>query len=638
MDNNKKLNQLLRNVTALKHDHIIIAGDFNTKQINWELNSVRGKESTYQYKLFDTVNDLFLKDVVQEPTRFRGSDNPSNLDWVLTENIDCILDKSLDAPLGPSDHSLIKIKYECTIESDMNDDTPHYSYYNGDYDTMRTEFSDAAWTESLDTMDTQQAWDSFHNRLLGLIEKHVPKKKYTNAKRPPWYGREIGLLSKQKKKAWNKYRKSSTSENWSNYTHHRNKLAHSIERCKEEYENRIALESKENPKRFWKYIKSQTKSKGKITELADKDGNLTTDDLQKAEILNNHFASVFTKEDINNIPDFSNRSENIIDTIEITEENLTKELSTLPIGKSAGPDGISNRILRELANQIAPILKNVYDKSINESKLPYQWKEAHVVAIYKKGRKKSANNYRPVSLTAICCKLLEKIIRNKMVKHLEDQGLINKDQHGFRYGRSCCTELLEVMETWTRWFDLGLPWDAIYTDFSKAFDSVPHERLLLKVEAYGIKGDLLKWIRDFLTDRKQRVVIGDKMSSWKPVTSGIPQGSVLGPILFTIFINDMPEAVDSLMKLFADDANIFKAIESIGDVTLIQDDLNKLLGWSNIWQLPLNISKCKAMHYGKGNPEHSYQMGDTPLATDTTETDVGVTTDTELNFRLHMKW
>ena len=242
-----------------------------------------------------------------------------------------------------------------------------------------------------------------------------------------------------------------------------------------------------------------------------------------------------------------------------------------------------------------------------------------------------------MSLTSLCCKALEKIIRDNIVENLESQGLLHQDQHGFRGGRSCCTQLLEVMEIWTRWTDLGIPWDTIYTDFSKAFDSVPHKRLILKLKAYGIRGNLLKWISNFLSDRKQRVVLGSQKSSWKQVTSGIPQGSVLGPILFTIFINDMPDIVESMMKLFADDAKIYKAIESVNDLTLIQDDINKLFEWSLKWQLPLNLQKCKCIHYGKRNPEHTYTIGNINLMKDDQEKDVGVTFDSSLNFRLHIK-
>ena len=224
-----------------------------------------------------------------------------------------------------------------------------------------------------------------------------------------------------------------------------------------------------------------------------------------------------------------------------------------------------------------------------------------------------------------------------MVEALESAGLISKDQHGFTTGKSCSTQLLEIMEIWTKWWDLGLQWDVVYTDFSKAFDSVPHNRLLNKLHAYGIRGNIYLWIKNFLTDRSQRVTIGQETSGWKPVTSGIPQGSVLGPILFTIFINDMPDSINSLIKLFADDTKLFKAIESLDDVDIIQNDINELYAWSKKWQLPFNINKCKVLHFGKSKNHHLYTMNNSQLTIENSEKDLGVLFDTDMNFKHHIK-
>ena len=611
VSNNDALLDLLQKIMKIKHDHILIAGDFNLKQINWESNTVRGEPSSYQQKVFDCVNDLFLYESVQQPTRFRGTNVPSNLDWILTENSNCVENIVVGPPLGMSDHSMISLNYNCITENDETDNDFNYSFYNANYDAMRQEIGDIDWEAEIENMPTQRAWDCFHSKITGLIERYVPKKKYTSSSKPRWYGRDIGKLSNAKRKAWHKYKKDPCDTNWQNYTSKRNKLTHSIENLKTVFENNIASDVKTNPKQFWKYVNNKTKSKAKISLLNDKDGNEISDDQEKAELLNNHFVSVFTKENTTNMPTFNMDRDDIsiVDNIIMSTDHIKKLLLKLNISKASGPDGINGRLLKELCNEISPLLKTIYDKSMQEGSLPYQWKEAHVIALFKKGNKRSPNNYRPVSLTSICCKIMETIIRDGIFKSLEDQGLIHKDQHGFRGGRSCCTQLLEVMEVWTGWFDRGLPWDTIYTDFSKAFDSVPHERLLKKCEAYGIRGNLLQWIRDFLSARRQRVVLGGKKSEWKSVTSGIPQGSVLGPILFTIFINDMPEVVHSCMKLFADDAKVFRAIESVEDISLIQDDIDKLLHWSSIWQLPLNINKCKCVHYGKDNPNHLYKLG-----------------------------
>ena len=193
------------------------------------------------------------------------------------------------------------------------------------------------------------------------------------------------------------------------------------------------------------------------------------------------------------------------------------------------------------------------------------------------------------------------------------------------------------MELWTDMMDKGLDWDCIYLDFSKAFDRVPHIRLQMKLEACGISGKVLDWLSSFLSNRRQSVALGSNHSEWQNVTSGIPQGSVLGPLLFVVFINDLPDQVQSFTKLFADDTKVFRAITSIEDHQILQNDLHKLVQWSEIWQLPFNIEKCKVIHHSKNNPEADYMMADTNVTTDTVEKDLGVTFDCSLQFSTHIR-
>ena len=179
--------------------------------------------------------------------------------------------------------------------------------------------------------------------------------------------------------------------------------------------------------------------------------------------------------------------------------------------------------------------------------------------------------------------------------------------------------------------------DTFYLDFAKAFDTVPHQRLLMKLRGYGIESRILTWIEAFLTDRRQRVVVNDSRSSWADVTSGIPQGSVLGPMLFIIYINDMPTSVLSSIYLFADDAKVYRNISSNDDPPTLQHDLQQLEKWSERWQLRFNSNKCKVMHLGRQNPRQNYTMGGTTLATTTSEKDLGVYVDTELTFEKHIE-
>ena len=188
--------------------------------------------------------------------------------------------------------------------------------------------------------------------------------------------------------------------------------------------------------------------------------------------------------------------------------------------------------------------------------------------------------------------------------YLTSGDLLSRHQHGFCPGRSCITQLIEVLDEWTRSIEERNPIDAIYLDFRKAFDSVPHTRLLKKLQAYGVTRHFLHWIRAFLSDRQQRVVIRGCHSRWTRVTSGVPQGSVLGPLLFLIYINDIPEVVSSSIKIFADDTKVYRSIGSPDDLTELQRDIDSLTRCSEKWQLSFN-KKCISMHVSSGNPEHS---------------------------------
>ena len=199
------------------------------------------------------------------------------------------------------------------------------------------------------------------------------------------------------------------------------------------------------------------------------------------------------------------------------------KLEKLKTSSSPGPDGIHPRILRETARSIASPLANVFQKSLACGRLPQDWKLGSVTPIFKKGDRSLPGNYRPVSLTSVPCKVLESLIRDQLVEHLSATGQLSKDQHGFRAKRSCTSQLLEVLEEWTTTMENGDPLDAVYLDFRKAFDSVPHQRLLNKLRACGVAGKVLDWIQSFLTGRHQQVIIGGHKSPWSPVLSGVPR-------------------------------------------------------------------------------------------------------------------
>ena len=240
-----------------------------------------------------------------------------------------------------------------------------------------------------------------------------------------------------------------------------------------------------------------------------------------------------------------------------------------------------------------------------------------------------------MSLTAIIVKMFESLARDAILEHMLENDLLCDDQHGFVTGRSCITQLLTVLEDWTLALEIGEPVDVIYLDFRKAFDTVPHQRLLKKLEHYGIGGKLLAWLREFLVGRKQRVVVNGVKSEWAEVSSGIPQGSVLGPLLFIIFINDMPETVSNTCKLFADDAKLYGSVKSQEGCQSLQEDLGKLEEWCQRWQMSHNTEKCHSLHLGNNNPRNVYQLNGEDLHQSTHEKDLGVIIDEDLKFHTH---
>ena len=259
--------------------------------------------------------------------------------------------------------------------------------------------------------------------------------------------------------------------------------------------------------------------------------------------------------------------------------------------------------------------------------VPNDFKTANITPIFKKGDKKSPNNYRPISLTSIVGKLFETIITNRIVAHLEERKLLKNSQHGFRRNRSCLTNLLEFFNTVISDVDEYKAYDVIYLDFQKAFDTVPHQRLLEKLRAHGIRGNLLTWITNWLSNRQQRVVINGECSNWAHVASGVPQGSVLGPILFIIYINDLDADIMSNISKFADDTKLGNR-----DSLTLQNDLNKIINWSKTWQMKFNTDKCKVIHFGRSNVKHDYVMENSVLESVDEEKDLGVVISKQLNF------
>ncbi|BHF76591.1 hypothetical protein SprV_0501969000 [Sparganum proliferum] len=316
---------------------------------------------------------------------------------------------------------------------------------------------------------------------------------------------------------------------------------------------------------------------------------------------------------------------------------VRNELLNLKESTSPGPDAIPAKLLKELAPEMSMPLALIFQTSFLTGWLPSDWKSATITPLFKGGSRASANNYRPVSLTSICCKMMEEIIKKALMQFLEQYHLLSDAQHGFRSGRSCLTNLLFTLERWTKARDEGNVVHAIYIDFKKAFDSVSHQRLLRKLRNAGIRGRLLVWIQSFLAGRSQRVQVGRQQSSEVSVVSGVPQGSVLGPTLFLVFINDCVKDLDCDTILFADDIKLWKVIHNAADANHLQAKLNRLGDWSKGWLMPFNIGKRNFLQLGsfRASSPRTYYLHGTPLQQVDSQKYLGVWTTSSLKPTLH---
>ena len=608
-ENNRSL---LNCINAAADKRIVVFGDFNYPDIDWTTST----SGPHGRDFLSVVSDCFLFQHIDFPTRGENC-----LDIVLSSEEYMVSDVTDMGKIGSSDHTTISFKLNFSTKvTSNNSKVPDYR--KADYGGIKSELS-VDWVNLLGNLDTNDSWNLVNKMLADAVKKFVPIRKRRSKNKPMWMTTSVMKEVKKKKKLWNTYKKSRQDIDLLNFQEQQKKTKNLIHRAKVEFEYNLAEGIKDNPKSFYSYVRSKQKTKDVVGPLKSEIGDLVTDSKEMADLLNNYFASVFTEESFVDFPVTDGYdSLKVLDFVDFSEEVVANKLKSLCADKTPGPDNIHPAVLLKCFDVLSLPLSLIFKKSFNEGLVPKDWRIANVTPIFKKGDHSSTCNYRPVSLTSVVCRVMESIIKDSIMDHLLENELLNVSQHGFLPKRSCVSNLLQFVDDVTAFMDDKKSVDVIYLDFSKAFDKVPVKRLVLKVKDLGIVDKTANWIESWLSDRCQRVVINGLKSEWENVTSGVPQGSVLGPLLFLIFINDLDNGINSNMLKFADDTKLYRGINSIEDSVMLQEDLDRLIEWSNLWQMSFNVSKCKVMHIGSS--EYTYSMNNSNLEVVSEEKDLGV--------------
>ena len=618
-----------------KPPKVFFVGDLNLSTVSWpDMTCSNGIDKQF----VDSFNELGLKQCVTEPTHLKGK----TLDVLLTNFDSAVNNLSVQEhdSICKSDHYPLLFSICCNVRRNKPERRQCLNFKRANWDSLNSDLRDINWDNIFRHSDIDQCWNLTKTTLFNLVDKHIPKVTVRSSFQPPWFDADCYVACREKEELRAKFKRTKNLDDGLKFA-----------AARKNFRKLTASKMRENltdsedtaliTKKFWSYVKSSSNSH-RIPECMEYAGALRFDRKEQSELFNDFFFAQFSSPSSYEIDiDFSGDSRF---DIMFDSSLVHKLLRNINSNKAQGPDGIHGKILKNCAGSLAYPLSIIFKMSYNCGYIPNEWKLANVVPVFKKGKKSDVENYRPISLTCLVMKIFERIIKEELLRHTGQY--LDQRQHGFLANKSCTTNMVHFCDNLAISLNNDKRTDVVYFDFAKAFDCVNHDILLHKLKhRYKVDGALLKFICNYLQGRKQCVVLSNQKSSIKPVNSGVPQGSILGPLLFVLFINDLPEGLsdDTGLALYADDTKIWRVIECEQDHLTLDNDIAYLNSWAIENKMRFHPKKCKVLSFRSSKPplidilpevEFMYSLGPVYLDYVDSEKDLGVDMTPKLNWGL----
>ncbi|WP_419611672.1 reverse transcriptase domain-containing protein [Thiolapillus sp.] len=599
------------NNTVLK---FIILGDFNTDVFN-----------NPSQHLTDILNQHQLYQLINSPTRITETTS-SCLDLIITQSPQLVTRTEV-LPAICSDHSVPCAYVRNTVIKNKPFKRIIYNYSKLNVDKFCNLLRQVNWINIIENNTMDVSAINFTDTFMTIAKQCMPVKTVlVRQNDAQWMNDEIRLLIVKRNKLHKKAKQTNLATDWERFRKVRNYVISRIRLRKIDYlkelDNKASDPNIFGQKDWWRLVKTFLNKKGIDTDVIPPlahNGNTYYSNKEKANILNDFFISQSTLEHEDDTPPDLPRLDCQINDITLSVSEVSNAIQNLDKGKATGPDQVHNRLLIASAAIIIEPLSKLFNRSLRENKFPAIWKVAHVTPLHKKGPKELCNNYRPISLLSCVGKLLERCVHKRVYNYLQYNNIITQSQSGFIPGDSTVNQLLCIYNDLCTSFDRGITTQAVYLDISKAFDRVWHKGLLSKLEAVGIRGNLLNWFCDYLSSRMQATVIKGDKSDLKEVPAGVPQGSVLGPLLFLIYINDIVNNIRSVIKLFADDTSLSLALNNPDlRAEILNYDLEKISTWAKKWKVKFNQEKTELLNFTRGIQPNQQLVFDSTLLNNTT--------------------